>query len=285
MESRFGYDFGRVRVHSDPAAAESAQGLNALAYTIGRDVVFGSGQYAPGTQRGRELLAHELAHVLQQPSQEAAAPIAIGEPGDSFEREAGGMTEAVMDQAGSLRQRGTQRMRSQPGVIRRQEVKPPTEGEVKEEARLRRLASRPSEALTQWKKLNEKERGFVNLVMLGRYGFEFAQDFQQYASGEKKPNISTEISNAPENQPEELVKRGYKHAFDNVWVHPSGHEIWVLSPGKTGDEDGPKQGECIETCSETSSEDECNKCCEEKVPDSDPRCLMQCKGKCQYKLD
>jgi hypothetical protein len=63
MESRFGHDFSSVRVHSDARAAESARAVNALAYTVGRDMVFCAGQYAPQTTAGRRLLAHELAHV------------------------------------------------------------------------------------------------------------------------------------------------------------------------------------------------------------------------------
>ncbi len=66
MEPRFGHDFSRVRVHTDARAAESARAVNALAYTVGRDVVFGAGQYAPGASAGRRLIAHELAHVVQQ---------------------------------------------------------------------------------------------------------------------------------------------------------------------------------------------------------------------------
>ena len=66
FESRFGYDFGQVRVHADAKAAESARSVHALAYTVGRDVVFGAGQYAPDTTAGRRLLAHELTHVIQQ---------------------------------------------------------------------------------------------------------------------------------------------------------------------------------------------------------------------------
>lgn len=68
MEPRFGQDFSQVRVHSDSRAAESATAVNALAYTVGSDVVFGSGQYAPQTDPGRRLLAHELTHVVQQAS-------------------------------------------------------------------------------------------------------------------------------------------------------------------------------------------------------------------------
>ncbi len=66
MEPRFGYDFALVRVHTGVAAAESAAALNARAYTAGRDIVFGRGEYRPHTAEGRNLLAHELTHVTQQ---------------------------------------------------------------------------------------------------------------------------------------------------------------------------------------------------------------------------
>lgn len=66
MEPRLGHNFGRVRVHADEKAAESARAVNALAYTVGSDVVFEAGRYAPGATAGRELLAHELTHVVQQ---------------------------------------------------------------------------------------------------------------------------------------------------------------------------------------------------------------------------
>ena len=66
MEPRFGQDFSRVRVHVGSEAAESAQAVNARAYTVGRDVVFGNGYYTPKTINGRELIAHELTHVVQQ---------------------------------------------------------------------------------------------------------------------------------------------------------------------------------------------------------------------------
>ncbi len=66
FESRFGHDFGSVRVHADAKAAASARAVDSLAYTVGRDLVFAGGHYAPGTTRGDSLLAHELAHVVQQ---------------------------------------------------------------------------------------------------------------------------------------------------------------------------------------------------------------------------
>lgn len=66
MEMRFGQDFSAVRVHADGQAAKSAEAVNALAYTVGGEIVFGQNRYAPHTNPGRGLLAHELAHVVQQ---------------------------------------------------------------------------------------------------------------------------------------------------------------------------------------------------------------------------
>jgi len=66
MELGFGYDFSEVRVHSDTKANQSSSQINALAYTHGNHVVFGPGQYRPHTDAGKQLLAHELTHVIQQ---------------------------------------------------------------------------------------------------------------------------------------------------------------------------------------------------------------------------
>jgi hypothetical protein len=77
MEGRFGFDFSRVRIHAGAQAADSAAALGALAYTTGRHIVFGSGKYEPHSPVGRKLLAHELAHVVQQG---AASVPAVTEP-------------------------------------------------------------------------------------------------------------------------------------------------------------------------------------------------------------
>jgi Domain of unknown function (DUF4157) len=66
MEPRFGHDFSGVRVHTGEEAGASARAVHSLAYTVGNDVVFKDGEYSPGSARGRELIAHELTHVLQQ---------------------------------------------------------------------------------------------------------------------------------------------------------------------------------------------------------------------------
>ena len=66
MEPRFGHDFGKVRVHSDAQAAQAAREVNARAFTVGNDIVMGTGQFVPGTRVGQSLLDHELTHVVQQ---------------------------------------------------------------------------------------------------------------------------------------------------------------------------------------------------------------------------
>jgi hypothetical protein len=71
FEPRFGHDLGHVRIHADPAAADSARALGARAYTVGHDIAFGAGEYPLATDAGRRLLAHELTHVVQQAGQAA----------------------------------------------------------------------------------------------------------------------------------------------------------------------------------------------------------------------
>ncbi len=66
MEPRFGHDFSHVRVHTDARAAQSAHGMGARSYTVGQNVAFGAGEYAPATGAGQRLIAHELTHVVQQ---------------------------------------------------------------------------------------------------------------------------------------------------------------------------------------------------------------------------
>jgi hypothetical protein len=137
MEPRFGYDFSRVRVHADAQAAESARSINALAYTVGRDMVFGGGQYVPGTTAGRRLMAHELTHVVQQSSASSGWPLqsklTINQPGDACEQEANAVAARVVAgaQAGaSLTSRDLAIQRETPGGDA--EKKPPEKKEAGE---------------------------------------------------------------------------------------------------------------------------------------------------------
>jgi hypothetical protein len=106
MEQSLGQDFGDVRVHTDPQAAESARALSAKAYTVGSNVVLGAGQYAPETTAGARLLGHELAHVIQQ--REAGRVLASGKltvapAGTALEREADAAGDLVASSRTSAR--------------------------------------------------------------------------------------------------------------------------------------------------------------------------------------
>jgi hypothetical protein len=117
MEPRFGHDFSGVRIHTDSRAAESAQAVNALAYTVGNDLVFGSEQYRPATTEGRRLLAHELTHFIQQRSNgnQIQQRLALDTSNDALEREADSQATHIEngDPLGSPQLRGSGLQRQQ----------------------------------------------------------------------------------------------------------------------------------------------------------------------------
>jgi Domain of unknown function (DUF4157) len=96
MESRFGHDFSQVRVHTDKKAEESAKSVNALAYTVGQDIVFGVGQYKPYTSTGKHLIAHELAHTIQQSQQPTSSQLKVDSALAPIESAADSAASAVM---------------------------------------------------------------------------------------------------------------------------------------------------------------------------------------------
>ena len=104
MESAFGIDFSAVRVHTDDQADMLNRALSARAFTTGQDIFFRHGAYNPGASSGRELLAHELTHVVQQTS--GLRPrLAIGQPGDKCEQEADKVARAVIQQEQQVAQK------------------------------------------------------------------------------------------------------------------------------------------------------------------------------------
>ncbi len=114
MEPRFRHDLSRVRVHAGPEAAESAAAAGARAYTIGPDIVFGAGHYAPHTPAGRHLLAHELTHAVQQNfALIGEADETLRDSNSAAETEAARAAEAV-----SAGHSFSPALRSAPGVAR-----------------------------------------------------------------------------------------------------------------------------------------------------------------------
>jgi uncharacterized protein DUF4157 len=132
VEPIFRTDFSAVRVHTDPKAAESARRVGALAYTVGTDIVFATGRYAPDTNAGRRLLAHELTHVVQQrrgpaKSRLLQSAIPINDPADGFERQADAVADGVARLTGGSGQAAG-------AAIQRQSEQAPDETETPTEA-------------------------------------------------------------------------------------------------------------------------------------------------------
>lgn len=104
MEGLLGAEFSDVKIHTGPKAAASAAALQARAYTVGNEIVFGEGAYAPGTADGQHTLAHELTHVVQQrqgpvSGRDTGTGVAISDPSDSFEQEAESKAAQVIREA------------------------------------------------------------------------------------------------------------------------------------------------------------------------------------------
>jgi hypothetical protein len=127
LEQRFGQRFDDVRVHTDPAAAASAQAIGARAYTADRDIVFGPGQPGPGTVVGRRLLTHELAHVVQQSRGPTSGT--VGHAGDDHERAA----SAAVHRIGAGQSAGLAPTSSVPAV-QRDEVTAPADADATTDA-------------------------------------------------------------------------------------------------------------------------------------------------------
>jgi len=98
MENAFGANFSGVRIHTDSRADGLSKSLSARAFTTGQDVFFRQGEYHPGSSSGRELLAHELTHVVQQTGDGIHRKMSVSQPGDPHEVEADRMAQAVIQQ-------------------------------------------------------------------------------------------------------------------------------------------------------------------------------------------
>jgi len=98
MESSFGADFGGVRIHTDHKADSLSRDLSARAFTTGQDIFFRQGAYQPASSGGRELIAHELTHVVQQGGSQVRRAMSVSQPHDPHEVEAEQTARAVMEQ-------------------------------------------------------------------------------------------------------------------------------------------------------------------------------------------
>jgi hypothetical protein len=248
FEPRFGYDFSQVRVHSDVKAAESAREINAQAFTMGRDIVFGSGQFALNTKERQQLLAHELMHVIQQ---QAPYGVITLTP-----RQAETQVDFVtnrLDRGFPVNQLGrvpveTIQMQQRSGINRT--ISPEREAQLQNLARFpfnfAGLPGRPT-----WQDLTEDERSIVILAMDGFYGREFTNQFVRFAEAEQLrlqffgTSLRTTRTRGTLN-PIELLRAGWRLAIRRLpvagrirpteeWVHPSGGYI-LIGPAQEADE-------------------------------------------------
>jgi hypothetical protein len=118
METRFGYDFSHVRVHADSRASQSAEAVGAAAYTVGKDIVFANGHYAPQSSEGQSLLAHELAHTMQQRDAPRTSSIRIADAKGAHESAAEQASQAPLGNATNTAKLGRTAM-----ALQRQPVK------------------------------------------------------------------------------------------------------------------------------------------------------------------
>jgi hypothetical protein len=129
METAIGADFGGVRVHADGQADTLSRAVNARAFTVGQDLYFRQGAYEPGSSSGRELLAHELTHVVQQSGGGVQRKLTVSQPGDKYEQEADQAAQAVT----RMEQTGVSSPAATPAVQRQMPVQPQMEEEKKDE--------------------------------------------------------------------------------------------------------------------------------------------------------
>lgn len=139
MEPRFGHDFSRVRVRNDARAAESARAVNAQAFTVGHDIVFGGGQYAPETATGKSLLAHELTHVVQQETNTARGKLQLAPSEGPAEYEAEKTATRVVQGEAQVSLTGVASTAVQPGYIQRRVIH---QGRILNEGSCEHLACR-----------------------------------------------------------------------------------------------------------------------------------------------
>jgi hypothetical protein len=221
MEARFGRDFSRVRVHADGIADASAKMLGAQAYTIGNHVAFAAGRYLPSTSNGRELLAHELTHVVQQSDGRPARGTIQREPAKKTQDTGSGIPPDELLWSTAVW------------------PKLDAEGEVL------MLAANPDHAHDKWKSLSLQARIGVAIYMEKYYGSDFAHKFVAIHDAAKVPDAVFRQM-GPETTAAQLTARGFHLAGRQmqmgveIWFDPSGDRLHRVIPRQKSEEKKPE---------------------------------------------
>jgi hypothetical protein len=236
FEPRLGRDLSQVEVHSSVRAAESARAINAMAYTVGNAIVFGTGRYSPKSESGRGLLAHELTHVVQQA--ESATPafqksLEIGHPDDPSEREAESVAEAVLrggnrlGNIGDSRQRPILTIEHSPSLSRKE-----AKGGAPQNKKLDELMKKIHDKLTSF---------FFNLFVREKDAHEVLQLLKPLSGGDFSDAIAR-------MEAEGLVDRLFKHVSNTDKTNEAQTLQRIqnsrVQKGKEGDKEVTRQQSC-----------------------------------------
>ena len=165
MEGRLGADFSDVKVHTDSKASDSARAVQANAYTVGNEIVMRQDRWSPSTSSGKETLAHELTHVMQQragPVEGASQGdgVSVSDPSDRFERAAESTAKTVMSQpapAATLGGGTSAQLHADDDVQRQALAQRDAEAEEEEPAQMQRDAEAEEEEPAQMQRAAEEE--------------------------------------------------------------------------------------------------------------------------------
>lgn len=220
MEPRFGQDFSSVRVHTDAKAAESAKAVGARAYTVGQNMIFGKGEFTPGTDAGQKLLGHELTHVVQQGTKLSSETLRRSPDTDTGGGK--GSTSKTADPGKGV-----------PENLLLSNTRIWPKG-LDHDQELLLLAANPDFASREWKRLPLKDQMLVALQMASFYGAPFATQFADIHQKSKVADPDYIFLGKGVGTASDLVKRGYKLAgLDprnvtsdvEIWFHPSGNRL------------------------------------------------------------
>ena len=190
MQARYGADLSSVRIHTDDVAAQSADGLHANAYSIGADIVFGPGRYAPYSRDGKRLLAHELAHVIQQSRGGAPPPLSANA---MHEQQADRAADAVARGEAAVAVEGA----TAPGVACKSK-KEEEEEKAKSQANMTVITQRPAQAKPLDLPVTEINDPNKGKGVLGEAGVPFDRysgfDWNHIAGGGETASSRTNIA-------------------------------------------------------------------------------------------
>jgi len=249
MEDAFGHDFGDVRVHTGSEADTLNQEVQARAFTTGSDIFFREGTYSPGSPEGKELLAHELTHVVQQSGAPASAsgPARVTSPDDATEVEAAKVAESIMHQGeiGRQGQEEEELQMARQGLEEEEELQMARQGQEEEEEELQMARqAEEEEEMMMARQVEERQnvtlaRGIFDTIgkginsLLQKLGYKLGTGGSKRVLESTFEGVDFDVSNVTV-----LNEAGIKKAWDDRY----GEGSYDGSNGQAEGPDGPLEG-------------------------------------------